>query len=100
MTIAAIEIATSSCGLLVTPAPLAVVKDFYGALTLPHGEGEHSGAQTPDVEPRIYVDLALATFHPDLREQLNPEEFENRATEHAVITDGTGMVNLEHEHRR
>ncbi len=93
MTIAAIAIATSSCGLLVTPAPLAVVKDFYGALTLPHGEGEHSGTQIPDVEPRIEVDLAFATFHPDLQEQQNPEEFENRATEHAVLTDGTGAVN-------
>ena len=30
--------------------------------------------------------------HPDLQEQLNLEEFENRATEHAVLTDGTGAV--------
>ena len=93
MTIAAIAIATSSCGLLVTPAPLAVVKDFYGALSLPHGEGEHSGPQIPDVEPRIDVDAAFATFHPDLQEQQNPEEFENRATEHAVIVNEAGIRN-------
>ena len=96
MTIAAIAIATSSCGLLVTPAPLAVVKDFYDALTLPHGEDEHSGDQTPepsDVEPRIDVDGAFATFHPDLQEQQNPEEFENRATEHAVIVNEAGIRN-------
>ena len=92
VTIAAIAIATSSCGLFVTPAPLAVVKDFYGALTFPHGEGEHSGDtifEPSDVESRIYVDLALATFHPDLQEQQNLEEFEIRATEHAVIVDQT-----------
>ncbi len=87
MTIAAIAIAiaTSSCGLLVTPAPLAVVKDFYDALSLPHGEDDHPSDQTPepsDVEPRIDVDRAFATFHPDLQEQLNLEEFEIRATEH------------------
>ena len=96
MTIAAIAIATSSCGLLVAPAHLAVVKDFYDALSLHHGEDDHSGDQTlepSDVEPRIDVDRAFATFHPDLQEQLNPEEFENRATEHAVIVNGTGIFN-------
>ena len=31
----------------------------------------------------------MATFHPDLQEQLNLEEFESRATEHAVIVNET-----------
>ena len=92
MMIATIAIATASCGLLVAPAHLAVVKDFYDALSLPHGEDEHPGDQTPepsDVEPRIDVDRAFATFHPDLKEQQNPEAFENRATKHAVIVNET-----------
>ena len=92
MTIAAIAIATSSCGLLVAPAHLAVVKDFYDAVSLPHGEDDHPGDQTPepsDVEPGIDVGRALATFHPDLQEQLNPEEFEIRATAHGVIVNET-----------
>ena len=92
MTIAAIAIATSSCGLLVAPAHLAVVKDFYDALSLPHGEDDHPGDQTlesSDVEPRIDVDRALATLHLDLQEQLNLEEFENRVAEHAVIVTET-----------
>ncbi len=92
MTIAVIAIATSSCGLLVAPAPLAVVKDFYDAVSLPHGEDEQAGDQTlepSDVEPGIDVDGAFATFHPDLQEQLNPEEFENRLTEHALIVSET-----------
>ena len=76
-TIAAIAIAASSCGLFITPAPLGVVKEFYDALS------------RLEVEPRIDVDLALATFHPDLQEQLNLEEFEIRATEHAVIVNET-----------
>ena len=52
----------------------------------PHGEDDHPGDQTlepSDVEPRIDVDRAFATFHPDLQEQQNLEEFEIRATEHA-----------------
>ena len=96
MTIAAIAIATPSCGLLVAPAHLAVVKDFYDALSLPHGEDDHPGDQTlepSDVEPGIDVDGAFATFHPDLQEQLNPEEFEIRATEHAVIVFETQIRN-------
>jgi len=80
MTIAAIAIATSSCGLLVTPAPLAVVKDdFYGSLSPPHGEDDHPGVGKTEID----VDRAFATFHPDLQEQQNLEEFEIRATEHA-----------------
>ena len=92
MAIAAISIAGASCGLLVTPAHLAVVKDFYGALTLPHGEGDHSGEQTRDpsgAEPTIYVDHALATFHPELRAEQDREEFEDRATVHALIVNET-----------
>ena len=85
-TIAAIAIAASSCSLFITPAPLGVVKDFYDAVSPPHGEDDHPGDQTlepSDVEPRIDVDRAFATFHPDLQEQQNLEEFEIRATEHA-----------------
>jgi len=94
--VAAIAIATSSCGLLVAPAHLAVVKDFYDAVSLPHGEDDHPGDETlepSDVEPRIDVDRAFATFHPDLQEQLNPEEFENRATAHGVIVFETQIRN-------
>ena len=79
-TIAAIAIAASSCFIFITPAPLAVVKDdFYGALSPPHGEDDHPGDNSLTV---IDVDRAFATFHPDLQEQLNLEEFEIRATEH------------------
>lgn len=92
MAIAAIAIAGASCGLLVAPAHLAVVKDFYDALHLPHGEDDHPGEQTREpsgAEPAIDVDRAFATFHPDLRAEQDREEFEDRATVHALIVDET-----------
>ncbi len=95
-TIAAIAIAASSCSLFITPAPLGVVKDFYDAVSPPHGEDDHPGDQTlepSDVEPGIDVDGAFATFHPDLQEKLNREEFEIRATEHGVIVLETQIRN-------
>ncbi len=92
MAIAAIALTTASCGLLVAPAHLAVVKDFYDAVSLPHGEDDHPGEQTRDpsgAEPAIDVERAFATFHPDLLAEQDREEFEDRATVHALIVSET-----------
>ena len=98
-TIAAIAIAASSCFIFITPPPLAVVKDdFYGALSPPHGEDDHPGDNSLTV---IDVDRAFATFHPDLQEQLNLEEFEIRATQHWVTvfwtTGGNWITSVEND---
>ena len=59
-------------------AHLSVVKDFYGALTLPN-DG--------DDEPRIDVGRAFAYFHSDLQRTQNLAEFEDRTTYYAIIVN-------------
>ena len=63
MMIATIAIATASCGLLVAPSHLAVVKDFYDALSLPHGEDEHPGEPACGIITKRYQRGRDNLFH-------------------------------------
>ncbi len=71
--------------LTVPPADLAVVKDFYEALSLPYEGETDPNEDVGDVAPRIDVGRAYATFSPDLQRKLDLEEFKDRATRHASI---------------
>lgn len=73
------------------PAHLAVVKDFYVALNLPH-DG--------DDKPRIDVGRAFGYFHSDLQRTQNLAEFEDRGTDHAIIINETNrqwFTNIEND---
>lgn len=66
-------LAVTSCTLLVTPAPLAVVKDFWAAMEL-----HQNDASQPSDYRRAY-----AHFDSDLQREQSLQEFQELATSHS-----------------